>query len=75
MEKCDVRYENYSLAKNLALSFVIEFENICAWNYREHTILLSKERLNKGTKRMNSFTFVSSCHLLTYAAYKSCVTL
>ena len=25
-----------------------------SWNYREHTILLSRKRINKGIKRMNS---------------------
>ena len=25
-----------------------------AWDHREHTVLLSRERVDKGTKKMNS---------------------
>ena len=50
--------------------------------HREHTILLSRERVNKGTKRMNSLHL--SPHLISSilrdftgktTAYKSCLTL
>ena len=49
-------------------------------NHREDTILLSMERVNKGTKRMNSLrTFVSCCQTLCdltekTATYKFWVT-
>ena len=51
------------------------------YGHREHTILLSRERVNKGTKRMNSLRL--SPHLIfsilreftgKTTAYKSCVT-
>ena len=38
------------------------------YNHREHTILLNRERVNKGTERMNSLTF-SSCHLFYLTRY------
>ena len=58
------------------------FVNSLMSAHREHTILLSKERVNKGTKRMNSLRlsphFISSI-LRDFTgkttAYKSCVTL
>ena len=52
--------------------------------HREHTILLSREleRVNKGTKRMNSLplsslviSFILRDFTAKTAAYKSCVTL
>ena len=36
-------------------------------NHREHTILLSRERVNKGTKRMNSLRL--SPHLISSTPY------
>ena len=51
-------------------------------DHKEHTILLSRERVNKGTKRMKSLRL--SPHLISSilrdftgktTAYKSCVTL
>ena len=55
----------------------------CAWNYREHTVSPSKERVNKGTKIMNSLPLSTLAIPMLYlrdftgkiAAYKSCVTL
>ena len=45
--------------------------------HREHTILLSRERVNKGKKRMNSLPLSLSLHDFTgkTADYKTCVTL
>ena len=50
--------------------------------HREHTILLSRERVNKGTKRMNSLplsslviSFILRDFTAKTAAYKSCIIL
>ena len=51
-------------------------------NHREHTILLSRERVNKETKRMNRLplsplviSFILRDFTAKTVAYKSCVTL
>ena len=62
--------------------FVIRNFQIFMFFHREHTILLSRERVNKGTKRMNSLRL--SPHSISSilrdftgktTAYKSFVTL
>ena len=50
-------------------------------NHREHTILLSRERVNKGTKRTSSLPLSPVGHLFSLldlggkTAYKSCNTV
>ena len=83
-KKYNVRYQNCSLAKK-SHRFICQsnWKTKCAWNYREQTVLPSKERVNKGTKRMNSLPlstiFIPMLNLRDFtgktAAYKSCVTL
>ena len=62
--------------------FVIMCAIFFCKEHREHTILLSRERVNKGTKRMNSLplspvviSFILHDFTGKTAAYKSCVTL
>ena len=44
------------VVKCLDLSYQLDYSWTLAanLNHREHTMLLSRERVNKGTKRMNS---------------------
>ena len=67
-------------SSNSYASFVLSKLPACI--HREHTILLSRERVSKGTKRMNSLRLPP--HLISSilreftgktTAYKSCVTL
>ena len=40
--------------------FILPYKIIyCSFEHREHTILLSRKRANKGTKRMNSLLLSS----------------
>ena len=51
-------------------------KDLAQWScHREHTNLLNRERVNKGTKRMNSLPLSPLVISFTTAAYKSCVTL
>ena len=69
------RWKGFCAVKNLR-------GKLSCFEHREHTILLSRERVNKGTKRMNSLRLPP--HLISSilrdftgktTAYKSCVTL
>ena len=64
------------------ISDLIHLARCVKFNHREHTILLSRERVNEGTKTMNSLPLPP--HLISSilrdftgktTAYKSCVTL
>ena len=46
--------ENVTIISYFRFVFEKNLVRKITWRHREHTILLSRERVNKGTKRMNS---------------------